>query len=333
MATLHVSYLVSLSTLSVFVVVFNVFVCCLVCMNKALRTYTNGFIVSLALSDILTGGVLLPMILSKPSSLATAYLTCVIVLSSSCNLSSVTYVRYVAIMKPLRSRYLVPKMFKKAVVFSWLIPIIFSLLPLFWNTNYELQIHKVYIICAQVFGFVVPCVFIAFAYVRIFKEVRRSLALQKNFQVESPQERTNERRRLSKELKIAKVFCIISAIFLFCWLPIIYMTTAQIVFSRFDIIPDFMPTVSLFTMAINSLVNPVIYAFLKPDFIIPIGIFWRSLFRGQGCWKQKVVGIEMNTFNPLPLSFRINLKTPPSSHPSISNNCAIPHFAVVMRKW
>ena len=332
MATLHVSYLVSLSTLSVLVVVFNVFVCCMVCMKKALRTYTNGFVVSLALSDILTGGVFFPMTLSKPSSLATAYLTSIIVFSSSCNLSSMTYARYVAIMKPLRSRYLVPKMFKKAVVFSWLIPIIFSLLPLFWNTNYELQIHKVYIICAQVFGFVVPCVFITFAYVRIFKEVRRSLALQKNFQVESPQERTNERRRLSKEIKIAKVFCIISAIFLFCWLPIIYMTTAQTVFSRFDIIPDFMPAVSLFPIAINSLVNPVIYAFLKPDFIIPIRIFMRSLFRGQCCRKQNLVGIEMNTFNPLTLSFRINLKTPPSSYPSISNNCVIPHFAVVMRK-
>ena len=325
MATLHVSYLVSLSTSSVLVVVFNVFVCCMVCMKNALRTYTNGFVVSLALSDILTGGVFFPMTLSKPSSLATAYLTSIIVFSSSCNLSSMTYARYVAIMKPLRSRYLVPKMFKKAVVFSWLIPIIFSLLPLFWNTNYELQIHKVYIICAQVFGFVVPCVFITFAYVRIFKEVRRSLALQKNFQVESPQERTNERRRLSKEIKIAKVFCIISAIFLFCWLPIIYMTTAQTVFSRFDIIPDFMPAVSLFPIAINSLVNPVIYAFLKPDFIIPIP-------RGQCCRKQNLVGIEMNTFNPLTLSFRINLKTPPSSYPSISNHCAIPHFAVVMRK-
>ena len=304
MATLHVSYVVSLSTLSVLIVVFNVFVCCLVCMNKALRTYTNGFVVSLALSDILTGGVALPMMLSKPSSLAAVYLTSIILLSSSCNLSSVTYVRYVAIMKPLRSRYLVPKMFKKAVVSSWLIPIVFSLLPLFWNTNYELQIHKVYIICAQVFGFVVPCVFIAFAYVQIFKEVRCSLALQKNFQVESSQERTNERRRLSKEIKIAKVFCIISATFLFCWLPIVYMTSAQIVFGRFDIIPDFMPTVSLFTIAINSLVNPIIYAFLKPDFMIPIRIFLRSLFRRPGCRKQNLVGIEVNTCNPLTLSFR-----------------------------
>ena len=328
MASPHVSYLVSLSTLSVLVVVFNVFVCCLVCMNKALRTYTNGFVVSLALSDILTGGVVIPMVLSKPSSLATAFLSSIIVFSSSCNLSSVTYARYVAVMKPLRSRYLVPKMFKKAVVFSWLMPIIFSSPPLFWNTNFDLQIHKVYIICAQIFGFVVPFVFIAFAYVQIFKEVRRSLALQKKFQVQSPQERTNERRRLSKEIKIAKVFCIISAIFLFCWLPVIYMTTAQIVFSRSDIIPDFMPTVSLFTMAINSLVNPVIYAFLKADFIIPIRIFLRSLFRGQCCRKQNLVGIEMNTFNPLTLSFRINLKTPPSSYPSISNNCVIPHFAV-----
>ena len=110
------------------------------------------------------------------------------------------------------------------------------------------------------------------------------------------------------------------------------MKTSQMVFSRFDIIPDFMPTVSSFTVAINSLVNPVIYAFLKPDFIISIRIFMRSLFRGRGCRKQNLVGIEMNTFNPLTLSFRINLKTSPSSYPSISNHCVIPHFAVVMRK-
>ena len=78
--------------------------------------------------------------------------------------------------------------------------------------------------------------------------------------------KTNENRSLSKELKVEKVFCIISATFLFSWLPIIYMTTAGRLFSRWDIIPVMLPTVSLFTVAISSLVNPIIYVFLKPDF-------------------------------------------------------------------
>ena len=271
---LNVYLVASLSTLSIAIVVSNVFVCSLVCFNKASRTYTNWLIVSLAVSDILTGGVLLPVLLTKPSSVVPSYLTAVILLSGVANLCSVTYDRYIAILKPLEYLYRAPKILKKAVILSWLIPIIYSLLPLFWNTDPTHKIHKAYLVCSQFFGVLVPYVYITAAYIRIFRQVRQSVAMKRDF--ESPRVNKNERRRISSDAKVAKVFCAVSTAFILCWLPIIYITTADTVLNRPDIIPDALPTVSLFCVAASSLANPLIYALLKPDFKMAI---WKLLRR------------------------------------------------------
>ena len=259
---------VSLGILSVIIVVANFFVCALVCFIKTLRTYTNWLVLSLAVSDILTGGVLLPILLIKPISLVTGYFVAIILLSGVANICAVTYDRYVAIMKPLLYPYLAPKIFKRAIVVSWLIPTIYSVLPLAWNTNPTKTIHIVYIVCLEVFGVVVPYIFITFAYVRIFRQVRRSLTLRKDF--ESAREQRKERRRISSDAQVAKVFCIVSTAFLLSWLPILYSTTFYDVLNRPDLISDVSDTISPFTIAISSLVNPLIYAFLKPDFRVVI---------------------------------------------------------------
>ena len=204
----NVYFVASLSTLSVPIVVSNVFVCSLVCFNKAPRTYPNWLIVSLAVSDILTGAFLLPVLLIKLSSVVPSYLIAVILLSGVANPCSVT------------------------------------------NTETTRKIHKAYLVCLQFFGVVVPYVFITAAYIRIFRQVRQSVAMKRDF--ESPRVNKNERRRISSDAKVAKVFCIVSAAFILCWLPIIYMTTANTVLNRPDIIPDVLSTVSLFCMAASS---------------------------------------------------------------------------------
>ena len=265
---------VSLGILSVMVVVTNVFVSALVCFNKTLRTYTNWLVLSLAVSDILTGGVLLPIVLIKPTSLVTDYFTALILLSVVANICAVTYDRYVAIIKPLLYPYLAPKLLKRTLVVVWLIPTIYSVLPLAWDTNPTKTMHIVYIVCLEFFGVVVPYIFITFAYVRIFRQVRRSLTMRKNF--ESAREQRRERRRVSSDAQVAKVFCIVSTAFLLSWLPILYSTTVYSVFNRSDLIPDALYTISLFTVATSSLVNPLICAFLKPDFRVAIRNFRKT---------------------------------------------------------
>ena len=268
MAGTDIYVVVSLSILSVFIVVSNFCVCLLVYLKKALRTNTNWLMVSLAVSDILTGGVLLPVYLIKPTSVVTSYLICIILLSGVANLFAVTYDRYIAIMKPLEYPSRAPKILKRALILSWLLPAIYSLLPLFWDTNPALKIHKAYMVCLQFFGIVVPYIFIIFTYVRIFKQVRRSLAMErklKSFRVHK-----NERKQISSDAKGAKVFSIVASAFLLCWLPIIYITTTADIINRYDLIPDALSIVSFFTIATSSLVNPLMYAFLKPDFKLAI---------------------------------------------------------------
>ena len=280
---------VSLSILSFLIVVSNFCVCLLVYLKKALRTNTNWLMVSLAVSDILTGGVLLPVYLILPNSVVTSYLVCMILLSGVANLCAVTYDRYIAIMKPLEYPYRAPKMLKRAVVLSWLIPAVYSLLPLFWNTNPDLKIHKAYMVCLQFFGIVVPYVFITFAYVRMFKQVRRSLTMKRN--MESLRVHKSERKRISSDAKVAKVFSIVASAFILCWLPIIYITTADII-NRLDIIPYSLSIVSFFTIATSSLVNPLMYAFLKPDFKMAI----------RTCFRKSTRTDTASTIRSLPLA-------------------------------
>ena len=259
---------VSLGALSVLIVVSNVSVYALVCFNKRLRTYTNWFTLSLAVSDILAGAVLMPLTLFKPESVVVTYLSHLILLWGVVNICALTYDRFVAAMMPLQYPCRIPKIFKRTLVAVWLIPTIISLLPLFWATDRASIFHKWYIACLEVFGVVVPYIFISVAYIRIFKQVRHSLALRKKFV--SAIKQINEPRRISQDAKVAKVFCIISAAFLFSWMPIIYMTTADIFFGRLDIVPSVLGTISFYIIAVASLVNPFVYAFLKPDFKVVI---------------------------------------------------------------
>ena len=75
---------------------------------------------------------------------------------------------------------------------------------------------------------------------------------------------------------MAKVFFIISTAFLLSWLPMVYITTATNVLNLFELVPHALLTVSLFTTATSSLVNPLVYAFLKPDFKAIIRNFCRK---------------------------------------------------------
>ena len=290
-----------LGILSVLIVVSNSSVCVLVCVNKTLRTYTNGLVLSLAVSDILTGGVLLPLLLIKSTSVVTDYLISIILLSGVANVCAVTYDRYVAIMKPLHYPYHAPTFFKRAIAISWMIPVIYSLLALMWHADPTLTIHKAYMVVLEVLGVVVPYICITFAYVRIFRQVQRSLTMRRDF--EYARKQRNYRGRISSDAQVAKVFCIVSMTFLLSWLPILYMTTAGVILNRFEIVPDALRTVSFFTVATSSLVNPLMYAFHKPDFKAVIRNFCRKNSH------RKVVPMKPNIYSfPCQVETEENMK-------------------------
>ena len=252
-----------IAILSVLIVLANVIICLLVITNKSLRTYTNGFLVSLAVSDILLGGVLFPVILTIPESIASGYLISVVLLSGVANHCCITFDRFIAVHHPFSYAYLTEKYFTKVLLTAWIVVVAFSLLPLCWNTDQTLPIHQAYIFVEIMVFIFIPYMLIFMAYWLIFTKLREHFKLLKETNVSIP--RREQTRRLATEAKVAKVCLILIAAFALCWLPIIYMTSATAV-GRFEIVPVILQTISKFTLAFSSLINPLLYSFKKDDF-------------------------------------------------------------------
>jgi len=254
---------ISLTCVSLLIVAANIVVCVFVLNNARLRTYTNGFIVSLAVSDILTGGVLYPIHLSGPDSAAAAsegYVIAFVLLSGVGNICLVTWDRYVAVAKPFQYRKIVKSHFVKLIIITWVTSLVIAILPLTWQTNPDVVIHKVYLFCLMGFFVVIPYAAVFYAYYKIGQQLKRHHQKIRNRSANSLSS-----RRVKSEAKVAKVFLAVVIIFVLSWLPIIYMTTVGIV-SRPDLSPVALQTVSLFTVALSSLANPLLYAFMKEDF-------------------------------------------------------------------
>ena len=286
-----------IAILSVLIVLANVTICLLVVTNKSLRTHTNGFLVSLAVSDILLGGALFPVILTKPESIASGYLISVVLLSGVANHCCITFDRFIAVRHPFSYAYLTEKYFTKMLLAAWIVAAVFSLLPLCWNTDHTLRIHQGYIFVEIVVFIFIPYLLIFIAYCLIFTKLREHFKMLKETNVSMP--RREQTRRLTTEAKVAKVCLILIATFVLCWLPIIYMTSAMAV-GRFEIVPIILKTGSKFTLALSSLINPLLYSFKKEDLKNALKKVFNRNANGQ--IHPAVTGNNINTVQELSMT-------------------------------
>lgn len=150
------------------------------------------------------------------------------------------------------------------VATAWLLPTVISLLSLCWNTDPTLTIHQVYIFVEILLFIFVPYLMIFIAYFLVFKKLREHFRMLQETTAISISRR-EQTRSLSSEAKVAKVSLIQVATFVLCWFPIIYMTSVTAL-GRPEIVPDILPTISMFTLALSSLINPLLYSFKKEDF-------------------------------------------------------------------
>jgi len=256
---------IPLGILGVLITLENLLVCFLVYRFRKLRTFTNGFVVSLALSDVLFGAVLIPVNISDQNNPANGYLISFILFANVTNLFAVTLDRYLAVMNSLRYSYTMTKNFAKIISTAWILPIPLTVLPLAWNTGSTAEtIYLLFI----VIGVLVPYIFILFAYIKIFREVARQVKnLAKLAKYENHLQATKEGKRVTSEARVARVFAIIAGIFVISWMPVFYMTAADALrLDRSEFIPLVLPIVSWYTMTAGSLANAAVYAFFKGDF-------------------------------------------------------------------
>ncbi|XP_078359641.1 octopamine receptor beta-2R-like [Oculina patagonica] len=266
---------IPLGCLSLLVVVTNSCVCLLVYLHTKLRTYTNGFVVSLAVSDILTGALLLPLYITVPTFPGTGYVVGAILLTGVANVCAVTLDRYLAIVKPFTYYATMSRHFVKFIVGSWVLPLLISIIPLIWNSKPGLA-HTVYMFLLQGLGVIVPYIFVCTAYYQIFNRARiivRRLRRESSLSWRNHENKNKGRKNsndMVSEAKVAKMFALIAISFILSWMPVIYLTSVISAVNNYDLVDKLSPVwlidISLFTVALGSMVNPVIYSFFKPDF-------------------------------------------------------------------
>ena len=278
---LPVSLIVILSFMCLLIVAVNSLVIFLIHKKKTLRTPTNMFLTSLALSDLMSGLVGIPLlviclvkdIISVCAS--SAIFIRFSAISSVCHVLLIGFDRYIFIVQGIHYHSLVTK--RRAIVsmfIVWLSSFVASVIQLSWylyyheiaDTEFEeitYDLNKQYsLACIAVF-FVVPLLLMCYIYGRIFqiscKSNKRDRQLNKNLQQPS--------RSVLHEWRGRSVLLITVVIFAGCWLPyFLAMLDDYMESSGKPPKPVWVQRLLTFLAFIPPMLNPILCTLAKKDF-------------------------------------------------------------------
>ncbi|XP_036740707.1 histamine H2 receptor [Manis pentadactyla] len=273
---------VILTVLILITVAGNVVVCLAVGLNRRLRNLTNCFIVSLAVTDLLLGLLVLPFSAFYQLSCKWDFgkvfcniytsLDVMLCTASILNLFMISLDRYCAVTDPLRYPVLVtPVRVAISLVLIWVISITLSFLSIHlgWNSRNEtsgvsqtipkckVQVNLVYGLVDGLVTFYLPLLVMCITYYRIFK-IARDQAKRINHVV-------SWRTATIREHKATVTLAAVMGAFIICWLP--YFTV--FVYRGLkgdDGINETLEAVVLWLGYANSALNPILYAALNRDF-------------------------------------------------------------------
>ncbi|KAM7379995.1 hypothetical protein PAMP_003325 [Pampus punctatissimus] len=275
-----------LSFIIVFTVALNLLVIISISHFRQLHTPTNLLLLSLAVSDLLVGVVMMPGILVTQTTcwlisdimcLISNFVAFVINASSVSTMMLISFDRYMAICEPLHytSKITVRKI-KICVCLCWLYSVLFAI----FNVKNDLTQLGRYDPCQGqcpsvtdyitgvvdiVLAFIAPVTFITIVYMRVFvvavsqaRAMRshvKSVTLQVSVTVTS---RVNIKK---SELKAARTLGITVIVFIICLFPyhIASLTGSNAVSTSFEFFV-------LYLLYFNSCLNPLIYALFYPWF-------------------------------------------------------------------
>ena len=272
--------IVLLSIMCLLIVAVNGLVIFLINMKKSLRTLTNLFLASLALSDLMSGllGIPLLVICLVKDAIKVCVSSSIIIrftaISSVCHVLLIACDRYIFIVHSINYHFLVTK--RRAIVAImaiWLLSFLSSVIQLSWQnlqegaltefdeTAEEIDI-KYSVACIALF-FAIPLLLMCYLYGYIFhisfKRNKRDRQLSKNLQ--------QPHRSLLQEWRGRSVLLITMVIFAGCWLPFFLMVLdAHMESSPFSPLPVFLERLLIFIGFIPQLLNPVLCTLAKKDF-------------------------------------------------------------------
>uniref|UniRef100_A0A8C5L9W3 Histamine H2 receptor n=1 Tax=Jaculus jaculus TaxID=51337 RepID=A0A8C5L9W3_JACJA len=278
-AVFKVSLSVILTLLILITIAGNVVVCLAVSLNRRLRSLTNCFIVSLAVTDLLLGLLVLPFSAIYQLSFKWSFgqvfcniytsLDVMLCTASILNLFMISLDRYCAVTDPLRYPVLVtPVRVTVSLIFIWVISITLSFLSIHlgWNSRNEtrrsedkckVQVNEVYGLVDGLVTFYLPLLIMCITYYRIFKIARE--------QARKINHISSWKAATIREHKATVTLAAVMGTFIICWFP--YFTA--FVYRGLkgdDAINEVFEAIVLWLGYANSALNPILYAALNRDF-------------------------------------------------------------------
>lgn len=266
--------------LACFIVILNVMVIVMFIRNRSLRTVTNSFLVSLAVSDLLAGLVGIPLAITctifrdnnvcPPSVLIWRFIS----VSTVLHIVLVSVDRYIAIRHAIRYHCIMTrKVFFALTTLAWTSATFVTLIQLSWRQNASMneddtdEVNKAqiaYDLTVVVIFFVVPLLVMVFTYAHIFKTVRYHERQIRRYHSPSDTELTPAQN--SAQRKTATVFLTMLIVFVVCWLPYFILSLQEQLAHEADL-PAWASYVFYhYTRFFTSLSNPLLYVLGKKDF-------------------------------------------------------------------
>ncbi|XP_071196213.1 trace amine-associated receptor 6-like [Salvelinus alpinus] len=279
--SIYITMYIFFSVISAVTVFLNVLVIISISHFKQLHTPTNLLILSLSVSDLLVGLIVIPVTtiaimescwgFGEYFCVFQFYISCLCTTLSLGNLVLISIDRYVAVCDPLlyHSKITTSRMMC-CISITWCCCIIYdaTIVKNFVNVQVQSRCLKECLIVEGlnwvttidlVLKTVVPCSIIITLYLKIFV-VARSQA-RKVFSKEAASVSGVKTVQANKsERKAAKTLSIVVFNYLICWTPSLFIFFLSLLSENVSLfIISFLPLV-------NSLINPIIYAFFYPWF-------------------------------------------------------------------
>lgn len=281
-AVFKVTVSVALTVLILVTIAGNVVVCLAVGLNRQLRSLTNCFIVSLAITDLLLGLLVMPFSAFYQLSCRWSFgkvfcniytsLDVMLCTASILNLFMISLDRYCAVTDPLRYPVLItPVRVGVSLVLIWAVSITLSFLSIHlgWNSRDEtsgvnhtiqpckVQVNLVYGLVDGLVTFYVPLLVMCITYFRIFKIARE--------QAKRIHHVGSWKAATVREHKATVTLATVMGAFIVCWFP--YFTVFVYRGLRGDdAVNKTFEAVVLWLGYANSALNPILYAALNRDF-------------------------------------------------------------------
>lgn len=293
-----VGYDSCLITLSVLIIAINVLVLLLFIRRRPLRTKTNLLLVSLSVSDLMMGLLGIPMNTAcnalvgyKSFSglcITSAAVYRFIAVSTIFHILIITGERYVSVIYPFRYMTIVTKRRTVTLISSvWFFSLFMALIQLAWQeldhftsrNPTKLRWGLIYNIIGIVVCLLIPLAFMLFFYVRMFNVIHHQA--EQIRKLNNIHESRGRGKHLDAEKRAITIFALMLGIFTCCW-STWYIGLLQDYLSKdvFYAIPTVWLLVFDFLRFSTSLINPMLYTFLKQD-------FRRELFLIIPCFKKK----------------------------------------------